>query len=507
MANKGKRLISKYGFRLLMTVGLCLFVSLCAGCRTVSETRREDVVEKAVGGSDVFMCKDVDVRSEALQDKERFQIRAEGVHNYKIERNRVRWNEIKGERYYSVAGVHKEYNLKDDVVADPMYVVVAATLGNLTLLVDALGGCVTGNFDEYKKGCAIVGGAYLCILPGISGEGDFNRIKYVSTNNVSYEILDPRIVSEPYDVKLKVTACSARGKVMAETNFLSAGLIVVPVCDEVLKQSDSPSVSIKVEAGDARIEGTNSFTFTYDLETIVERKLAADPKPSSYAPAAFALSAPKLESRRRDGRLEAGMEGALALPVANTGTGDGYKVVVDVVETTGDVQVSKSKETLILRAGKAGLVDVPFSIPVQAQDGTSTVRLVATDALGRKSPPLTFEIPYAHRAMPKLMLTGAELIRSQSAADEYYVDVGIRNKGDGRAEKVGLSCDSDSTRIHVGQTTGLTDDIAPRDWRTVRISAKIPNVTVGQVLKIKLAVAERFGVGGAADEFEVVVPE
>jgi hypothetical protein len=250
------------------------------------------------------------------------------------------------------------------------------------------------------------------------------------------------------------------------------------------------------------------FTFSYKTDNLVRRLLAAKPDPSSYAPIGLALSFPQIDDRENgngNGKLEAGEQGSITLTVANSGAGDGYLVCAEPLSGSGDILLSKSDETALLRSGRSATVSVPFSIPLKAPDGEATVQFVAKDAQGRQSPPLSVRLPYSHRDLPELQISSVRVISYDPQTGSAELEVNVRNRGAGVAERVQLTAQIKSINR---RADAIAVDIQPFSRQPVRIKFQsLGKEASSGPVNVSFNVTERLGVANISRDAALLLSE
>lgn len=516
--------------RKMLHITGCVGMALLTGCSTISVTPQSRIVEgPMIPGSEYYEVPGVNIVRQADGLNEKFTLDADQIYRcYKVTQTEEKWNEVQRKRYLAVVGVHEDYRLWVDL-GEPFFAIGAAFAGCIVPPLVLLS--PPNPFENLPKAIKVdtclAGVVVAAALPGVSccsnlvtaidysmGKGPAPRAETVE-KNVMLTPLPPKqkkeVCSDQKKVNLAVAVRNEQGKLVKQTSSFPGGSLSLGL-DTLLSDDANTNLTFQISSQEpVRLTGEKKqFAFSYKTEDLVRRLLAAKPDPSAYAPVGLALSSPQIDDRENgngDGKLQAGEQGSITLTVANSGSSDGYLVCAESMSCSGDIQLYKSDETALLRSGKSARVFVPFSIPLKAPDGEETVRFIAKDALGRQSSPLSVRLPYTHRDLPELLISSVKLSRIPNERDLYSLEVNIRNRGAGAAEKVKVAVSGLPLSAQLLDKEVFADEIGALSRKTVFIKVRIPGNEPARNLKLNLAASERLAVGNTAREVELLLPD
>jgi len=500
-------------------------LSLLTGCSTINVTPRSKITEDAmVPDSEYYEVSNVNIVSQADGLNEKFMVKADSVYRYySVSQTEEKWDEVIRERYYAVAGIHDNYHIGWDLILEPVLTVVFIAglplFYGATCLAAVLGEPVTKDHIDWVFGMtkATVLSASVALVPGIMCtifRDDFDsESESVEKNRVIVSLGSKQHkekVTDKTSAKINVIVKNGEGTVLKNSSLALGGGFSLGL-ETLLSNNANSNLIFQVFTQEPirMAGGRTEFSFSYKPECLVQRMLAANSNPASYAPVGLTVSAPQIDDSdggNGNGKLEAGEQGKIVLTISNSGPGDAYRVSVKPASLGGEVQLSTSDELILLHSGKASLVQVPFSIPLKAPSGESVIQFIAQDALGRQSPPFSVRLPYTHRELPELLISSVNLARSPNERDVYTLEVNVRNRGQGAAEKVKISVDGLPNGATLLDKEVLVNEIAALSRQTVPVRIRISEAAAGKIAKLKFSAAERLAVGDTTREVELLFP-
>ena len=490
---------------IFQSISLILSVALfLSGCSTVQSRKpRSEIVDgKEIPGTETFKIENLNINKDSAGETDIFTMDYDVFRSVKVTQIKKSWTDVERKRYYAISGVDSEYTLASDIgdLSLGAVGIVFICIGPLSAL--GLAG---------KEECAAWRSTYInAFIPGVCecGGGINDGSPIVETNRVNEieKIVSPRVSRKKSGRKCDdffVHVFSGEKKVLG--GKIKDGKFKISIKDLLRMTSERPMVKIVCSSQEIPVLGQNEFSFRYDFANVMDRYRAYEKKyPTSSLSVLSKYSVFVSDKNLGNRRLLAGEKGVVNVFLCAIGEGDCYRVKSSIKSISGELAFENPEGVNFLKAMQPSRIKIPFSLPLKAKDGIAIFEVTAEDALGRKSKPVQFKVPYVHRELPQLQMVDIAL-NSTGKKNEYNLEVVLRNKGTGDAEKITLKVDGTPSVGSLIASNVSIKKIAPYSRKTVKLQIKIPENTVEKMVKIKFVATERFGVGGVTREVSLPI--
>lgn len=436
-----------------LAVKISIIITLFAtvGCATVSRQRNVITEEGAeIPGTSSFALRIGGVSSVASGTNETVFIKSDRIaRKYDVERFETVEEVVERKRFLSVAGVHPEYSVGNDLLFDPIMGTIMAFCSPVILpliIIPAPGAPSSADShttygQQVWHGVAWIGSGIIGILPLVCY--DFGGVSETSTSRHHGRSADPghKEVSVPSDaicgqiIDWRVSLDN--GAKVGEGEMRWPDPIQLPYCDWVLQHPEAKELQLTLASKTIALTGNAQLSIPANLLDAVKRRWPDTERAPRVR--ANVLSTSLIGD---DGKpltvLRAGKSASLRVFVRNEASGSADTFAIKpIVSTSSDaLQLKESGQIGVLRCGQTASLDIHLFAPLGTKDETTELRVRLVDVLQRECATTMTPLIIRHADVPELWIRTATLWPMPTGSSTHEIDLHIENRGSAPANNV-----------------------------------------------------------------------